>query len=84
MKAMTIAVPFSAMPFNDSDEGPATHLFFVSPGIAADQALAEADRLYENVQQTLDKGGIDDDVASLCAFAMDAANAIRKAAGAHS
>lgn len=79
--SLTKAVEFDPIPRND------THLCSVNAGVDADDALREAECLYESVSHLLsraihDEGLIDSHVAWLCRFAMEAADALREAAGA--
>ena len=61
-----------------------THLLSVRAGVSTDNALSVADALYGAVKfhigQAIQKG-MDSDTAYLCEFAMEAAFALRSAAG---
>lgn len=59
-------------------------LFTVRGGLEAETALRKADCLYESVQSLLAdamQNGMSSETAYLCDFAMDAAYALRQAAG---
>lgn len=61
------------------------HLMEIAPGLETDFALSKAECLDGAVRTLLTKaigdGGMDVDIAFLCAFALDAAGALRFASG---
>lgn len=62
-----------------------THLFSVRAGVAADFAISQAEGLDDAVRSLLTdaitEGSLGGDIAYLCRFALEAADALRRSAG---